>query len=184
MKISNKIESYNEIVERGLNRFPEKIFKVTEINEIKAFINQFPAEYYAVRDKSKAGGVFKLKVQPENIINEVEGYDLFSINVSSFNYIDNQVLVGEICISNTQVNAILSTNPSYSVRDAIKDPDFNFTTNIFDDEILDQIPYFDEVYKYIVENKLQDIIVEFAYFNKPVGIKNEQIIIYELRTHY
>ena len=184
MKIKNKLESYNKIVELGLNRFPEKIFNSSEINEVQDFINTYPANYYAIRDKSKAGGVFKLKVEPQNIMNEVSGYDLFSINVSSYNYIDNQLLVGEIFISNTSVNAILSTNSRYSVRDAIRNPDFNFMTNIFDDKTLNQIPYFDEVYKYIVDNKLQNIIVEFAYFDKPVGINNESIVVYELRTEY
>ena len=184
MKITNKIESYNKIIELGLNRFPEKIFKSSEINELQDFINTHPANYYAIRDKSKAGGVFKLKVEPQNILNEVSGYDLFSINVSSYNYIDNQLLVGEIFISGTSVNAILSTNSSYSVRDAIRNPDFNFMTNIFNDKILDKIPCFDEIYKYIIYNKLQNTIVEFAYFNKPVGINKENIIIYELRTDY
>ena len=184
MKIINKLESYNKIVELGLNRFPEKIFKSSQISEVQEFVKSHPANYYAIRDKSKAGGVFKLKVEPQDILNEVSGYDLFSINVSSYNYIENQLLVGEIFVSNTIVNAILSTNGKFSVRDAIKKPDFNFSTSIFDDKTLNKIPYFDEVFKYIVDNKLQDIIVEFAYFDKPVGINNENIIIYELRTNY
>ena len=184
MKIKNKIESYEKIMELGLNRFPEKIFKYTQIDEVEDFIKMYPANYYAIRDKSKAGGVFKLKVKPENILNEIVGYEMFSINVSSYNYTDSQLLVGEIYISNTTVNAILSTNGNYSVRDAIKNPDFNFTSNIFDDETLNRIPCFDKVYEYIVINKLEDVIVEFAYFNKPVGINNENIIIYELRTDY
>lgn len=184
MKIHNKLESYNKIIELGLNRFPEKIFKSSQINEVEDFVRTYPANYYAVRDKSKAGGVFKLKVKPENILNEVSGYDLFSINVSSYNYIDNQLLVGEIFISNTSVNAILSTNSRYSVRDAIRNPDFNFKTNIFDNKTLNKIPCFDEVYKYIIDNKLQNTIVEFAYFDAPVGINNEKIVVYELRTEY
>ena len=137
MKIASKMESYKKIIELNLNRFPEGVFKSSEKNEVEEFINDYPAKYYAIRDKSKAGGVFKLKVEPENVLNEVENYDLFSINVSSYNYIDNQLLVGEIFISNTEVNAILSLNSKYSVRDAIRDPDFNFTTNIFDNKTLD-----------------------------------------------
>ena len=147
MKITNKIESYNIIIELGLNRFPEKIFKSTQINEIKDFIKTYPANYYAIRDKSKAGGVFKLKVEQENILNEVKGYDLFSIIISSFNYVNNQLLVGEIYISNTSVSAILSTNSGYSVKDTIKNPDYNFNTEIFDDKTLNKIPYFDKLYK-------------------------------------
>lgn len=184
MKITNKIESYEKIIELGLNRFPEKIFKHSEINEVQDFINTYPAKYYAIGDKSKAGGIFKLKVEPANIFKEVSEYNLFSINVSSYNYIENQLLVGEIYISETSVNAILSTNNGYSVRDAIRNPNYNFATTIFDDETLNNIPYFDNIYKYIVENKLKNIIVEFALFDKPVGINKENIIIYELRTDY
>lgn len=183
MKISNKLESYEKIIELGLNRFPEKVFKSNQIDEVKDFINEYPATYYAIRDKSKAGGVFKLAVKQEDVLNEIVGYELFSINVSSFNYVDNQLLVGEICIGNNEVSAILSTNSKYSVRDTLRNPDFNFVTSIFD-ERLNDVPYFDNIYKYIVEHKLKNVIVEFAYFDEPVGINNENIIIYELRTEY
>ena len=82
MKIKNKMESYNTIIELNLNRFPEGVFKASDIKDVKEFINRYPAKYYAIRDKSKAGGVFKLKVEPKNVLNEIKGYDLFSINVS------------------------------------------------------------------------------------------------------
>ena len=52
------------------------------------------------------------------------------------------------------------------------------------DKGLDKIPYFDLIYQYISDHNLQDIIVEFALFNSEVGIKKENIIVYELRTHY
>ncbi len=184
MKITNKIESYNKIIELGLNRFSEEIFRSYEIRELEDFINRYSASFYAIRDKSKAGGNFKLKVEAKDILNEVTGYDLFSVNVSSFNYLENQLLVGEILITDTNVSAVLSTNCRYSVRDAINDPDFNFVTTIFDDKTLDQIPCFNDVYNYIVKQKLKDIIVEFAYFDKLLGVNNENIIIYELRTEY
>ena len=40
MKISNKLESYEKIIELGLNRFPEKVFKSNQIDEVKDFINE------------------------------------------------------------------------------------------------------------------------------------------------
>ena len=120
----------------------------------------------------------------EKVLDEIDGYDLFSINVSSANYVDNQLLVGEIkFLSNGEVHAILSLDPKASVRDAIIKPDFNLKTTIFDKE-LGRIPYFDYIYKYISDNNLYDIIVEFALFDKEVGEKKERIVIYELRTNY
>ena len=124
-------------------------------------------------------------MEKENIFEQIKEYTLFTINVSSANYVENQLLVGEIeILSNDEVYAILSTDSSASVRDAIKNPTFNIKTDIFDDKLLNKIPYFNLIYQYIIENKLQDVIIEFALFDKAVGIYNEKIIVYELRTHY
>lgn len=184
MIIKNKLESIKKINELDLNRFPEQLFKRNEEKKVEQFLKKYPAQYYAIRDKSKAGGIFKLKVDYNKVLDEIKDYNLFTINVSSANYVENQQLVGEIeFLSNGYVYAILSTNPSYSVRDTLRNPTFNFKTDIFDKK-LNKIPHFDFIYQYIMENNLQDIIVEFALFDKEVGIKKEKVIIYELRTHY
>lgn len=184
MKISNKLESVNKINELKLNRFPEAIFKSGEDEKVKKFLEEYPTTYYAIRDKSKAGGVFKLKVNYDKVLEEIKEYNLFSINVSSANYVDNQLLVGEIeFLSNGEVYATLSIDPSASVRDALISPTFNLNTYIYDKKV-NRIPHIDIIYKYIIDNNLQDVIVEFALFDKDVGIQNEKVIIYELRTHY
>lgn len=184
MIIKNKIESINMINELNLNRFPEQLFKKDEIRNVVEFINKYPAKYYAIRDREKAGGIFKLKVPKNKVLEEVESYNCFSINVSSANYEDNQLLVGEIeILSNNEVYLTLSTDPKASVRDALKDPTYNLKTTIFSKE-LNEIKYFNSIYEYIISNKLYDIIVEFALYDKNVGIKNEKVIIYELRTDY
>ena len=184
MNINSKIESSKKIKELDLNKFPEQIFTKDNLEAIKEFIEKNPTDFYAIRDKSKAGGVFKLKVDTDKVLEEIDGYDLFSINVSSANYVDNQLVVGEIeFLSNGEVYAILSLDPAASVRDAIRNPDFNLKTTIFDKE-LSRIPHFDYIYKYISDNNLYDIIVEFALFDKDVGEKKEKVIVYELRTNY
>ena len=185
MQMKNKLESIEAINELNLNRFPEKLFKAGEENKVLDFLKQYPAKYYAIRDKSTSGGIFKLKVNYNNVLDEIKEYNLFTINVSSANYVDNQLLVGEIeILSNDEVYAVLTTNPEASVRDALQNPEFNIKTNIFDDTTLNKIPHFNFIYEYIISHNLKDIIVEFALFNKEVGIKQERIIIYELRTHY
>lgn len=184
MEIKNKLESVDKINELRLNKLPEKVFRKSEEREVQKFLKKYPARYYAIRDKSKAGGTFKLKVEHDKVLNEIDEYSLFSINVSSANYVENQVLVGEIeFLSNDEVYATLSTDATASVRDAIKNPTFNLKTNIFDKKLND-IPYFDYVYSYVISNELKDVIIEFSLFDKDVGINNEQIVIYELRTHY
>lgn len=184
MIINNKMESIKKINELGLNRFPEQLFRENEQIKVKKFLDMYPAKYYAIRDKSKAGGIFKLKVALDDVLSEIRGYQLFTINVSSANYVENQILVGEIQIlSNGEVYVTLSVDPSVSVRDALKYPTFNLKTDIFDKK-LNKIPHFDLIYQYIVSHNLQNVIVEFALFNTEVGIKKEKIIVYELRTHY
>ena len=91
MVIKNKVESINVINELGLNKFPEQLFKKNENDKIKKFIKEYPAKYYAIRDREKPGGVFKLKVEKDNIFDEIKNYNLFSINVSSANYVKNQL---------------------------------------------------------------------------------------------
>lgn len=184
MIIKNKLESMQKINELGLNKFPEQLFKSGEQKKIKEFLTCYPARYYAIRDKSKASGIFKLKVDTSDILSEIGDYNLFTINVSSANYVKNQVLVGEIeILSNGEVYATLSVDKTASVRDALRCPTFNLKTNIFDKK-LNEIPYFDFIYQYIINYNLQNVIVEFAIFDVKVGIKKENIIVYELRTHY
>ena len=180
MRIDNKLERIKKINELCLNKFPEQLFKENEQDKVKEFLNMYPAKYYAIRDKSKVGGIFKLKVSAEDVLTEIREYSLFTINVSSANYVENQLLVGEI---NGDVYTTMSVDPSASVRDALKNPTFNLSTNIFEKK-LNKISYFDFIYQYIINHNLQDVIVEFALFDTEVGINNEHIVVYELRTHY
>lgn len=184
MIISSKLESIKKISELGLNKFPEQLFTENEQERVKNFISTYPAKYYAIRDKLKVDGDFKLKVPANEILAEIQHYQLFTINVSSANYVESQILVGEIQIlSNGEVYTTLSVDSSASVRDAIMNPAFNLKTDIFDKK-LNSIPHFDLIYQYIVEHNLQNVIVEFALFDENLGINNEKVIIYELRTHY
>ena len=73
MKINNKIESIKMIEELKLNKFPEKLFKKGDEEKVIEFINEYPAEYYAIRDKSKPKGIFKLAVTKNKILEEIKG---------------------------------------------------------------------------------------------------------------
>lgn len=184
MIIKNKLESIKIINELGLNKFKEELFKKNETEKVLNFINNNKAKYYAIRDKTKGGGLFKLKVLEADVLYEVKDYELFTINISSINYSDNQLLTGEIFFSsNNDVWLTVTTDKYASSRDATIYPEFNLKTNIFDKN-LDKVPYFNTLYKYAVKHNLKDIIIEFALFDIEVGINNENIIIYELRSDY
>ena len=81
------------------------------------------------------------------------------------------------------INLTVSNNAKFSARDAVKNPDYNLSTNLYDSKIKN-IKGLNIAIDYIFKNHLFDIIVEFTTFNKPVGTYNKNILIYELRTHY
>ena len=71
---------FEKIIELGLNKFKEQLFKANEEEKVKEFLKENPAKYYAIRDKSKTRGNFKLKVEYEKVLEEIKYYDLFTIN--------------------------------------------------------------------------------------------------------
>lgn len=185
MKIRNKLESVETIKQKRLNSFPEKIFYKGQQKEVLKFLEEYPAKFYAIRSKEIVGCKDNnFKVLKTDVLKEIKKFNLFSINVSSYNYVSNFILIGDIMISkNNDVWFIGSTNPNYTGKMAEKYPDFNYSTNIFDKN-LNLIPGFDLIYEYIINHDLVDIIVEFAIYNCPVGIYNEQIVIFEIRTEF
>ena len=185
MEVNNKVESIRIIKERGLNQLAEGLFKAGEVGKVKTFLEQNPAKLYAIRDRTKTGGIFKFNVKREDVLKEIEGYEVFTINISSANYNKHQLLTGDVKISTDgSVCMIASTNPDASVRSAYANPDFNFETDIFDDKLLNQIPGFDYIYEYIYKHSLMDVIVEFSVFDIPVGTQHDKMVVWELRTHY
>ena len=76
MIIKSKLESINKINALGLNKFPEQLFRENEEIKVKEFIEKYPANYYAIRDKSRAGGTFKLKTDIfDKRLNRVPHFD-------------------------------------------------------------------------------------------------------------
>lgn len=185
MKIRNKLESIKIIKQKKLNSFPEELFTKEQINDIKNFLKIYSAKYYAIRSKEIINCKHNnFKVLKKDVLKEITKFNLFTINVSSYNYTSNLILIGDILISqNNEIWFIGSTNPNFTGKMAEKYPEFNYYTNIFDKK-LNKIPSFDLIYKYIVDHNLIDVIVEFAIYNCPVGIYNEPIVIFEIRTEF
>lgn len=101
MFIKDKLESMKKISELSLNKFPEQLFKVGEQEKVREFLTCYPAQYYAIRDKSKAGGIFKLKVATNDVLTEINDYDLFTIvSGRNTNLIKWRSLCNIVCRSN------------------------------------------------------------------------------------
>ena len=184
-KIYNKIESAKWIKNLKLNILPEKIFFSYNKEEILKFLESYPVKYYAIRDKSLAmSKIHQLAVPYDEVCNYCEKLKMFSINVSSINYSYCQICCGELIIDDSgNINCILSNNPKFSLRDCYSNPDFKGQLSIFDNKFKD-INGFEEIVNYILRKGLQNIIVEFTVFNENIGINNEKVIIWELRTDY
>lgn len=185
MKIKNKLESIQKIKELKLNQFEEELFHEGEELRIQEFLDRYPYQYYAVRSKSKVGHIkSKINVPKEEVIEFSKNFDIFSINVSSSNFLNHLLLNGDIMISsNGDVWMIAYKNEDYSGREDENLPDFNLKTDLFD-KILNEIPGFDILYKYIVEHGLLDIILECAVYDIPLGIYHDQVVLFEIRTDF
>ena len=185
MEIKNKVESIRIIKSYGLNQLPEGLFYSGEEEKVKKFLTDNPAKLYAIRDRTKTGGVFKFNVKREDVLKEIKGYTIFTINISTSNYEGHQLLTGDVKVSRDgSVYMTASTDPGASVRSAYASPDFNFQTDIFDDRVLNSVPGFDYIFKYLYQHNLIDVIVEFSLFDICVGTQNDKMVIWELRTHY
>ena len=184
-KIKNKQESMKYIKELNLNTLPEKYFEGFDEEKIRKFIEKYPAEFYAVRDKEKAASTkHKLAVPASEVVEYCKDLNKYTVNVSSYCYRKNQICVGEILIyDNMDIEYIVSNNPEFSVRDAYSKPDYKGKTDIYNKK-LSKIKGMDIIIDYILLNNLTNIIVEFTVFNCRVGKNNENVVIWELRNEY
>ena len=122
-------------------------------------------------------------LEKHEIFEHINEYELFSLDVCSINFRNNKLLLGDMIInSNMDVSVSASSNKDSFARDFLE-PRHIMKTDVFDIK-LKYIPRLNLIIDYIFIHNLFDIIVEFAVFDKGVGLKNEQVIIFELRTDY
>ena len=183
IEIKNKIDSLKYIHKLGLNNFYEKVFTKYQEKEIIDFMDKNPVKYYILRDKIKSGAKVYFNITRQEVLNHYKEYALFSLDVASYNYRDNKILTGDILISrDNNFTITASSNKECDLR-SFPEPSYIFSSDIFDKRIK-HIPGSNKIIDYIYKHELFDIIVEFCVFDIPLGINNEYVIIYELRTHY
>ncbi len=182
-RIENKIDSYNLILTLGLNKLPEILLPEFDEKKIVSFMKKYPAETYAIRDRNKSGSkTFRPLVKPDKVLGYCAKLKNFSINVSDmYKY---QVLTGEARLTpKGEISVAVSKNPNLNARDGAQNADYNFTSAL-NDRRLNRILGMNDVVNYMFEHELFDVIVEFACYDRPVGTKNEKVVIFELRTSY
>lgn len=130
-------------------------------------------------------GNFRYKLTKQEVIDCHEDYDEYSVYESLYKADENLILQGEIHISRDfKIMATLDDRCNMSNRKAMENPKHR----LFDvDLVYDKEPYINglsEVIDFIFHNNLLNIVVEFSLFGIPVGNKRENLIIWELRSHY
>ena len=183
MIIKNKYESIEFIKKNHLNNFGEEVFKSTEIDKIKDYLNNHTEKYYLLKDKTRTNGKFYLNLTKEEVLQHVPEYKVLGLDVASYNYLDHKVLLGEIVLTK-DMNLILSG--SYhkdSHHRNFREPNVFLRTNLFDRKVK-YVKGLDIVIDYIFKHYLFDMIIEFCVYDIPVGLNKEKIVIFEVRTEY
>ncbi len=185
IQISNKLQSLKTIKQLKLNNMPVEYFEVYDKELLKEFFDKYDYKYYVVRDFGHASSqFFRFNVTKEEVYDYVKDAEKFAINVSTSNFKGHQICTGAILIRrNMNVTLSVCCKDECSVRQAEVNPEYSFNCDI-DDKRLNQIDGLDQVIDYIFKKNLFDYMVEFSSFDIPVGIQNEKVIVFELRTNY
>lgn len=190
IKIKDKKDSVVIMKTLGLNYFPLEVFDHNDKDGILKFVEKFPAKEYAVRDSSKAKGEFFFAKDYEEILKGISKYagDV-TICVSYNPYKENLVLVGDIKVHRGEnedddiIDLTARDDVEATHRNIYENPQYNFHTTI-DDDRLWKVNGFAKIMRYVTDNNLYDVIVEFAVYNVPLGIKNNEVVVSEIRTSY
>ena len=185
IRVENKKESLEVINSLGLNKLPEIFIEKYDEDKILKFMNDYPSPTYAVRDREKSGSrLFKLRVEREKILNYVKGRSNFSLNVSGDQISSHQLLTGEIMITSEMIVYLCASDDKMaSARDGANQPTYRLSAEL-GDPALKNISGIDYLIDYIFIHELFDITVEFAVFDKKLGTKNENVVIFELRSNF
>lgn len=180
--ILNKEDSLKFIKKKKLNHFGEIEIKDHNINKALDFINRFPVKSYFLRELKPSSKNIFYDLNKDEIIKYVRKFEKVGLDVSSLNYYENLILVGEIIIfTNNKVIFSGSTNKKSTHRNYFE-PNYFMETDLFDKKFL-KIPYINKIIDYVFKNNLFNYIIEFCIFDYKVGVQNEEVVIYEVRNY-
>ena len=183
--IRNKYESDSMIKRLDLNRMAEGIFTSESTgDELRAFLDNTSFDYYNIRDKSVSSGKFLYKLTRDEVFKESRNYSKYAVYESLALADDRLILQGDIEIdSNFIMRASLSDIKNISNRTAMQTPVYNLYNYDLKENREPSIRGLSEVIDYVASKELLNMVVEFSLFEIPVGIKKENLIIWELRNY-
>jgi len=172
----------------------EEVFRNHETERLQRFLKDTKFPYYNMRDKSTPSGKFLYKLTPEEVLEYSKSYEVFSVYESLAEADKMLVLQGDILISNDfSITASLSDIKGISNREAMYKPVYKVWGDLVYKPFfckgenpwqkIPDIPGLDTVIDYVCAHELIGTVVEFSLFDVPVGIKRENLIIWELRNY-
>ncbi len=186
--IKDKKDSIIKMKELRLNYFPLDVFEVTDVQGLKTFMEMYPAKEYVLRSANKAKGDFFFVKNIEEAKEKLSNFeDDVTISVSYNEYKEDKILVGDIIIHkdfNSQMVDITARDDIEATHRNIYDnPKYNLHTSIEDDKLW-KIPGISKIMRYISDNELYNVIIEFSVYDCKIGINKDNVVISELRTGY
>ena len=182
-KIKTKEQSKNKIVALDLNRVPEIFVDKSDKARMSAFFAENAADAYVLRDAEHSSATYYYVQSAEECFEKAQAFSGQVIVAVSIHAYKNKVLLGAIELLGDAVRICATTNPALDHRTMYNgEAEFDFSTDIFDKR-LSEIPSFDFLYAYILAHRLTGYTVEFTVYDRPVGPKQEKIIVNEIRNY-
>ena len=178
----NKKESRELIKRLDLNTIPEVFLNHTDYKGMESFVNNEKVELYVVRDAEHSSSKYYYAHNYDEVVAASKNYSGQIILAVSINAYKNKVLLGAIEINRNNITICATTDPAKDHRTMYDNPEFDYKTDIFDKK-LSKIPEIDFLYKYVLDNELQGLTIEFTIYDRLVGNKKEKILINELRNY-
>lgn len=144
---------------------------------------------YNIRDNTNYSGKFTTGIPFENLREELKNYSNCRVrineNIAEYDN-DNIIVQGDIVLySDFTVKATISSVKGITQREASNNPevfeiiDCNIVTERFISKYKREL---EKVLDIICKNNLLNVIVEFGVYDRAIGVNNDNIIFWELRT--
>ena len=197
-KVRNKTESYRLIEQLELNTFPYKLFDEYDESKLREFLetarDKYNCDGFGARSlKELASRIITstLYSNAEELIERTKGLRHFAAYGFNNESDSSQYLSGEVEIVepySMELAATVSTDPKDTARSALYNPSLNINGSLLHDQKLKHLvrrtPGLEYVIDFMMERDLVNVAMEFALCKQPIGTKNEQLAVFELRTDY
>ena len=173
MFVKDKFDALMQMRNLGINHFPEMICATDDIESVKDFIEENPAEEYCLRDPNGTVGKVNFARSLDEIMEKAKDYDeKFTLVVSANPYKDEIILLGDVKV-----------NKEANHRNIYSEPEINMHLSLDSDELWN-VPGFSKLMGYVSNYELYDIVVEFVVYGIRVGKNKENVVVFELRSEY